>query len=76
MGRTGAPSIVKKPLHERLFHTRDDIAPAVNHEMSKFTHGEASGIKRIPHYRQWTVYALGDYFEGLRVCTSLVFFLN
>ena len=32
---------VKELLHGRRFHTRDDIAAAVNHEMSKFIHGDA-----------------------------------
>jgi hypothetical protein len=34
----------------------------LEHEMSKFTHGEASGIRRLPYHWQWT---FRDYFEGL-----------
>jgi hypothetical protein len=33
----------------------------VIHEMSKFTHGEAGGIRRLPHRWEQIV----DYFEGL-----------
>ena len=36
----------------------------VTHEMSKFTHGETSGIRRLPHRGQHTD-ALEDYFEAL-----------
>ena len=46
----------------------------VTHEMSKFTLVEASGIRRLPHRMQRTVNAMGDYFEGLCVPTSTVFF--
>ena len=37
----------------------------VTHEMSKFTHGEAGGIQRLPHPWQQTVDIMGDYFEDL-----------
>ena len=33
----------------------------VNHEMSKFIHGEAGGIRHLPYLWQPTVDALGDY---------------
>ena len=32
---------------------------------SKFTHGEAGGIRRLPHRWQRIVDTLGDYFEDL-----------
>ena len=35
------------------------------HEISEFTHGEAGGIRLVPHRWQRTVDSLGDYFEGL-----------
>ena len=50
---------VKEPLRGRRFRTQDEIAAAVNHEMSKFTQGEAGGIRRLPHRWQRTVDALG-----------------
>jgi hypothetical protein len=37
----------------------------LKHEMSKFTHGEAGGIRHLLHRWQRTVDALRDYFEGL-----------
>ena len=37
----------------------------LEHEMSKFTHGEPGGIRRLPHRWQRTVDAMGDYFESL-----------
>ena len=40
-------------------------AAAVNHVISKFTHGEAGGIRLLLHLWQATVDALWDYFEGL-----------
>ena len=40
-------------------------ATRLEHEMSKFTHGEAGDIRRLQHRCQRTVDALGDYFEGL-----------
>ena len=39
----------------------------LEHEMSKFTHGKAGGIRRLQHRWQRTVGALGDYLEGVRV---------
>ena len=35
------------------------ICAAVNHEMSKFTHGVVGGIRRLPHRLERTLYALG-----------------
>ena len=37
----------------------------LEHEMKKFTHAKAGGIRHLPHHWQWSVDALGDYFEGL-----------
>ena len=37
----------------------------LEHDMSKFTQGEAGGIRRFSYRWQRTVNALGDYFEGL-----------
>ena len=37
----------------------------LEHEISKFTHGEFGNIRRLPHRCQRTVDALGGYFEGL-----------
>ena len=37
-------------------------AAAMNHETS---HCDAVSIQRLPHRWQWTVDALGDYFESL-----------
>ena len=36
----------------------------LEHEMSKFIHGQAGGIRRLPHRWQRTVEGFGDYFEG------------
>ena len=44
----------------------------LEHVMSKFTHGEAGGIRRLPNCWWRTLDALGDYIDGLR--TSMVFF--
>jgi len=37
----------------------------VTHEMSKFTHSDAGGIRRLPHRLQRTLEALVNHFEGL-----------
>ena len=42
-----------------------EVLMDLNHEMSKFTHGEAGGIRRFPHRWQRTVDALEDYFDSL-----------
>ena len=39
----------------------------LEHEMLKFTHGEAGDIRHRPHRWQRAVDALRDFFEGLRV---------
>ena len=37
----------------------------LEHDMSKFTHGEADGIRRFPHHWPRTLDTFGDNFEGL-----------
>ncbi|PSN43648.1 hypothetical protein C0J52_16668 [Blattella germanica] len=48
-----------KPLYERRFATREDIANAVHQQMARFTYGaanaEADGIQCIPHHWQRVV---------------------
>ena len=40
----------KAPLRGHRFHTRDDVAIAVRRLiMTNFSHGEAGGIRRLPH---------------------------
>ena len=54
-----------KTVHQVLWHFYY-VDPAVEgSEMSKFTHGEAGGIRRLPHRWLRTTDALGDYFEDL-----------
>ena len=80
MGSTGAFTILtglspydydlipklKAPLRGHRFRTRDYIAIAVRRLiMTSFSHGEADGIRRLPHRWQRTFDSLGDYFEGL-----------
>ncbi|PSN43651.1 hypothetical protein C0J52_16661 [Blattella germanica] len=55
---------LKASLRGRRFHTREDIANAVRHEISRLDNGAADGITRLPHRWQRTVDCLGDYFEG------------
>ena len=45
----------------------------LEHDMSKFKHGEASGIRLLPLLRQRNLNTLWDYFEGLWVRTCTVF---
>ena len=57
---------LKAPLRGQKFRTRDDIAIAVRRFiMTNFSHGEADGVRRLPHRWQWTIDSLGDYFEDL-----------
>ena len=57
---------LKAPLPGHRFRTRDDIAIAVRRLiMTNVSHGEADGIRRLPHRWQRTTDSLGDYFEGL-----------
>ena len=58
---------LKAPLRGHRFRTRDDIAIAVGRRliMTNFSHGEADGIRRLPHRWQRTIDSLGDYFHGL-----------
>ena len=57
---------LKDLLRGHRFYTRDDIATAVRRLiMTNFGHGEADGIRRLPHRWQRTIDSLGDYFEGL-----------
>ena len=57
---------LKVPLRGDRFRTRDDISIAVRRLiMTNFSHGEADGIRRLPHRWQRTIDSLGDYFEGL-----------
>ena len=54
------------PLRGHRFRTRDGIATAVRRlNMTNVSHGEADGIRRLPHCWQRTFDSLGDYFEGL-----------
>ena len=59
----------------RRFHRRDDIAAVLNYEMSKFTHGEAGGNRRLPHHWQQTVDTLGDFLK-VYDCIRVQYFLN
>ena len=54
----------KAPLRGHRFRTRDDIAVR-RLIMINFNHGEADGIRRLPHRWQLTIDSLGDYVEGL-----------
>ena len=57
---------LKAPLCGHRFRTRDDISIAVRRLiMTNFSHGEADGIRRLPHGWQRTIDSHGDYFEGL-----------
>ena len=60
---------LKAPLRGLRFRTQDiaiAIAIAVQRLiMTNFSHGEADGIRRLPHRWQRTIDSLGDYFEGL-----------
>ena len=57
---------LKAPLCAHRFCTRDDIAIAFRCLiMTNFSHGEADGIRRLPHRWQRTIDSPGDYFEGL-----------
>ena len=54
------------PLHGHRIRIRDDIAIAVRCLIiTNFSHGEADGIRRLPHRWQRTIDSLGDYFESL-----------
>ena len=54
------------PLRGHRFRKRDDIAIAVRRMiMTNFSHGEADGIRRLPHRWQRTIDSFGDHFEGL-----------
>ena len=57
---------LKAPLRGHRFRTRDDIAIVVRRLiMTNFGHGEADGIRRLPHRWQRTIDSLGDFFERL-----------
>ena len=57
---------LKALLRGHRLRTRDDIAIAVRRLiMANFSHGEADGIRRLPHRWKHTTDSLGDYFEGL-----------
>ena len=57
---------LKASLRGHKFRTRDGIAIAVRRLIiTNFSHGEADGIRRLPHLWQRTINSLGDYFEGL-----------
>ena len=57
---------LKAPLRGHRFRTRDGIAIVVRRLiMTNFSHGEVSGIRRLPHRWQRTIDSLGDYFDGL-----------
>ena len=50
-------------LRGHRFRTRDDIPIAVRRLiMTNFSHGEADGVRRLPHRWQRTIDSLGDYF--------------
>ena len=52
-------------LRGHTFRTRDDFAIAVRLLiMTNLSHGEAYGIRRLPHRWQRTIDSLGDYFKG------------
>ena len=66
---------LKAPLRGHRFHTQDNIAIAVRRLiMTNFSHGEARGIRRLPHRWQRSIDSLGDYFEGVEPAESKVFF--
>ena len=57
---------LKAPLRGQRFRTRDDIAMAVRRlVVTNLSHGEAYGIRRLPHRWQRTIDSFGDYFKGL-----------
>ena len=52
---------LKAPLHGHRFRIRDDIAIAVRRLiMTNFSHGEADGIRQLPHRWQRIIDSLGD----------------
>ncbi|GFU01806.1 uncharacterized protein TNCV_1523121 [Trichonephila clavipes] len=56
---------IKEPIRGRRFATREDIANTVRQQVTRFTHGAADGIQRLPHRWQRLVTVAGDYIEGL-----------
>ena len=56
------------PLRGHRFHTRDDIAVR-RLIMTNFSHGEADGIRRLPHRWQRTIGSLGGI--SLKACKML-----
>ena len=56
---------LKAPLRGHRFRTRDIDISVRRLIMTNFNHGEADGIRRLPHCWQRTFDSLGDYFEGL-----------
>ena len=63
---------LKAPLRGHRFRTRNDIVIAVRRLiMTNFSHGEADGIRLLPHRWQRTIDSLGDYFEGCKMLMCL-----